>query len=442
METSAGCISESFWDSNTIMTFILLLLMFITMCLPAIVAYRNHDKKQMGVSILCGLFGMFLLVPWIVSVVQVVKKYEMPGKEKGIVKPVIFAGCSMVLLLLGGTVLVRNYTQWRSLSGVSLIFYGCGLLFVIFLHGKRYWGGLMVMAPLLVSCMKLEITEPMYRLYEVIAIAGVGLIFYNVVRSEFFADNTEKKAEPGRAKWAEQTILGIKEWGTKVQEQSKKIDREIVEKTDKKGAPKMKLERCPNGHFYDFEKYGTSCPYCNSEIQKSEQASEKRTEAEKFVVLEKTETPVELEKQTESEVLLEENKSAQLEQPVNTRTQDSRETAGFKGKEPVVGWLVCIDGVYKGESFVLKAGRNFIGRGEGMDICLKEENSIAEYKQATIIYEPRSRQFIAVPGEVHELCYMNNKVVLANIEMNAYDVLDMGNTSLMLVPCCGPQFSW
>ena len=122
METSAGYISESFWDSNTIMTFILLLLMFITMCLPALVAYRNHDKKQMGVSILCGLFGMFLLVPWIVSVVQVVKKYEMPGKEKGIVKPVIFAGCSMVLLLLGGTVLVRNYTQWRSLSGVSLIF--------------------------------------------------------------------------------------------------------------------------------------------------------------------------------------------------------------------------------------------------------------------------------------------------------------------------------
>ena len=439
METSAGYISESFWDSNTIMTFIMLIIMFIAMCIPAIVAYRNHDKKQMGVSILCGLFGMFLLVPWIVSVVQVVKKYEMPGKEKGIVKPAIFAGCSMALLLLGGSVLVRNYTQWGSLSGVSLIFYGCGLLFVIFLHGKRYWGGLMVMAPLLVSCMKLEITEPMYRLYEVIAIAGVGLICYNVARSEFSADTTSKKIETERARWAEQTILGIKEWGTKVQEQAKKIDREIVEKTEKKGAKKMKLERCPNGHFYDFEKYGTSCPYCNSEVQKSEQPSERRIEPE--VPLEENES-VQSEQPVQSEIPLAENKSVQSEQPVNRRIQDSGKTAGFKEKEPVVGWLVCIDGVYKGESFVLKAGRNFIGRGEGMDICLKEENSIAEYKQATIIYDPRSRQFIAVPGEVHELCYMNNKVVLANIEMNAYDVLDMGNTSLMLVPCCGPQFSW
>ena len=32
------------------------------------------------------------------------------------------------------------------------------------------------------------------------------------------------------------------------------------------------------------------------------------------------------------------------------------------GVEPVVGWLVCTEGEYKGESFKLKSGRNFIGR--------------------------------------------------------------------------------
>ena len=112
------------------------------------------------------------------------------------------------------------------------------------------------------------------------------------------------------------------------------------------------------------------------------------------------------------------------------------------GVEPVVGWLVCTEGEYKGESFKLKSGRNFIGRAANMDVVLSADHSISRFKHAAVIYEPRSRQFIVTAGESRELCYLNGDVVLSNMKMEAYDVLNLGNTSLMLVPCCGKRFSW
>lgn len=374
MNTTAGYIGESFWNFDTIISLLVLLLLFIAMCIPAIVAYKHDDKKQMWISIGCGLLGMFLLIPWIVSIVLVLKKYEMPAKEKGIIKPWIFMGDSLVLILIGVCILVRNYTQWGSAAGISLIIYGVGLQVVAFLNGKAYWGGLMVMAAVLVSCMKLQYTETLYVLYEVFAVAGAGLILCNVIGMNISTGTVGKILET-----AGKTLESVKE--------------KQIEPTARAG---RKMVRCENGHFYDFEKYGPHCPYCNPAEQPTEQ------------------------------------------RPV----QQSEQRPVQQSKEPVVGWLVCVDGIYKGESFILKAGRNFIGRAKEMDICLKEDNSIAEYKQAAIIYEPKNRQFIVVPGEVRELCYVNDEVVLTKATMKANDVLSIGNSSLMLVPFCGEDFSW
>jgi hypothetical protein len=112
------------------------------------------------------------------------------------------------------------------------------------------------------------------------------------------------------------------------------------------------------------------------------------------------------------------------------------------GTEPVVGWLVCIEGEYFGESFKLKSGKNFIGRSSAMDIVLSADMSVSRSKHAIVIYEPRKRMFIAQEGDSRELFYLNDSVVLSNEEMHAYDVLLIGTTKLMLIPCCGDQFSW
>lgn len=44
--------------------------------------------------------------------------------------------------------------------------------------------------------------------------------------------------------------------------------------------------------------------------------------------------------------------------------------------DPVVGWLVCIAGSEKGKDFRIVSERNFLGRGEGMDIGIEGDMNI------------------------------------------------------------------
>ncbi len=126
--------------------------------------------------------------------------------------------------------------------------------------------------------------------------------------------------------------------------------------------------------------------------------------------------------------------------------EDENCTVGYYaqvlGVEPVVGWLVCIRGAYRGESFRLKSGRNFIGRAANMDIVLGADQSVSRLRHAAVVYDPRSRTFIVAAGDARELCYLNGEVVITSIIMKAYDVLSLGNTDLMLLPLCGEHFTW
>lgn len=110
--------------------------------------------------------------------------------------------------------------------------------------------------------------------------------------------------------------------------------------------------------------------------------------------------------------------------------------------DPVVGWLVCIKGADFGSSFIIKSGRNFVGRSADMDIVLHGDSSISRVKHAIILYEPKRREFIAQAGESRELFYVNEEVVLNSTRLKQHDILMIGNTKLMFFPCCGENFSW
>lgn len=193
----------------------------------------------------------------------------------------------------------------------------------------------------------------------------------------------------------------------------------------------MNLVRCEKGHFYDEDACGDQCPYC---AQLNAQAAPAAPAG--------SHTPAETEKAPAPAPVPAEPSVAQ---PLPEDEEDNC-TVGYYsrviGVEPVVGWLVCIEGEYKGESFKLKSGRNFIGRAANMDVVLSADHSVSRFKHASVIYEPRGRQFIVATGESRELCYLNDEVVLSNMRMHAYDVLNLGNTSLMLIPCCSERFTW
>lgn len=191
----------------------------------------------------------------------------------------------------------------------------------------------------------------------------------------------------------------------------------------------MNLQKCSNGHFYDVEKYAV-CPHC---------AGSSTAEQKETVVIDN-------QKNVETQALTQPSLTEAVSQSVASADKDSNVTVGFYsgliGTEPVVGWLVCVEGDYFGEDFKLKSGRNFIGRASNMDIALSGDVSVSREKHAIVVYEPKSRVFIAQPGESSELFYLNDEVVLNNVKMKANDVISIGKTKLMLIPCCNQDFCW
>lgn len=193
----------------------------------------------------------------------------------------------------------------------------------------------------------------------------------------------------------------------------------------------MNLTRCENGHFYDAERFD-SCPHCNqasvSTVLQDEEGNKEYT--------------LPLNDSADGNGLNELQKQIT---DVKENEDGSQATIGYFGAvatEPVVGWLVAIEGSNFGEDFRLKTGRNFIGRSTEMDIALTGDASISRDKHAIILYEPKSNTFLVQPGDAKELFYLNDKVVLSATEINAYDVLSLGSTKLLFIPCCSDKFNW
>lgn len=195
---------------------------------------------------------------------------------------------------------------------------------------------------------------------------------------------------------------------------------------------KKNLVQCVNGHYYDADQFA-ECPHCGGQTMGSDTYDSEAT--------------VSFEEEAKAAI---DNKTTE---PVNIpRTEDAEMTVGIgnyfddvsnKRIEPVVGWLVCIKGTSLGTSYELKAGKNFIGRSSlENDIVLKGDQSISREKHAIIVYDPRSKCFLAQPGMSRELFYLNDKAVLQITEIKERDIIAVGKTELMFIPFCGSEFSW
>ena len=184
----------------------------------------------------------------------------------------------------------------------------------------------------------------------------------------------------------------------------------------------MNLTRCSNGHFYDQDKYGVSCPHCGGlgmAIPQNKDVVSKNNSLQKAV-------------------------ASAIGSTIPSDDDDKTVSLYHKamGSEPVVGWLVCVEGNHFGEDFRLKTGRNFIGRSPQMDVVISGDRTVSRDKHAAIIYDPKKQIFLIQPGESKELCYLNDALLLAPQEMKIYDLLTVGETQLMFFPCCTSEFNW
>ena len=117
-------------------------------------------------------------------------------------------------------------------------------------------------------------------------------------------------------------------------------------------------------------------------------------------------------------------------------------TKKFGGIDPVVGWLVCIEGQDKGRDFRIHTERNFIGRDPAMDVAVAGDNSISRHNHAVISYNPKRHTFTVAPGDGRGLTYLNDDELLGPQPLKPYDIIELGASKLLFVPFCGEQFTW
>lgn len=204
----------------------------------------------------------------------------------------------------------------------------------------------------------------------------------------------------------------------------------------------MKMKCCENGHYYDSVKFA-ACPHC--------QMGDDMKKTEKFAVTEMIETeymPV-TETIDNEEVTSGNNLTEVIKRAKNVRNiiADDAKTVSFYSEQGnignlAVGILLCVEGNDFGSTYLLKAGRNFVGRSQSMDVVIARDTKVSRERHAIIVYDPKSRSFIAQSGNASGLVYINEHVVLNPEILKAYDEILIGDTKLIFVPICNEQFAW
>jgi hypothetical protein len=199
----------------------------------------------------------------------------------------------------------------------------------------------------------------------------------------------------------------------------------------------MAMIQCKSfGHWYDDDQH-TTCPQCGvpgldmpSTVGKTEGISDvSRGRARNAVDTDRTVARGD-------------------RRPSDARPSDHPETVAFYkqklGFDPVVGWLVCIDGPDKGRDFRIRTERNNIGREPAQrdGIIIPGDPSISREKHAVISYNPKNHRFNLIPGDGRGITYLNDDELLTPQPLNPYDRIEMGNTKLIFVPFCGEHFTW
>jgi len=110
--------------------------------------------------------------------------------------------------------------------------------------------------------------------------------------------------------------------------------------------------------------------------------------------------------------------------------------------EPVCGWLVCIEGARAGKDYKIRDGKNFIGRADDMDIQILGDNQIVRRNHAVIAYDKKKRESVMLPGDSNGIAYVNDTACYVPVQLEAYNIIEMGESKFLFVPFCGDNFSW
>ena len=111
--------------------------------------------------------------------------------------------------------------------------------------------------------------------------------------------------------------------------------------------------------------------------------------------------------------------------------------------DPVAGWLVVVKGPGRGGFRPIFVGMNSVGRDADQRISLSfGDDMISREEHAFIAYDEEARHFYLQHGGKANLVRLGGRPVLSPTELQPYDLIRIGKTTLRFIPLCGPDFAW
>ena len=77
-----------------------------------------------------------------------------------------------------------------------------------------------------------------------------------------------------------------------------------------------------------------------------------------------------------------------------------------------------------------------------MDIQLLGDESIHDYRHATVVFDDTKQSAKLLPGESEGMVYLGVEAVHSHKDLAAYNRITVGETKLMYVPFCGERHQW
>lgn len=205
----------------------------------------------------------------------------------------------------------------------------------------------------------------------------------------------------------------------------------------------MEMKKCPNGHYYDASVHA-ECPYCQNAAGNGATLPLEGFSAGPVGGAAGEGSPtLPLGYSAPAE---DGSHTVALNQAINNADPDEGRTVALikedKGIDPVVGWLVCVEGKEKGRDYRMHADNNFIGRSERMDICVRGDETISRENHAIISYDMVDNAYYFSPGDGRAIVRHNGKAIFQTVELKAHDTITIGKTEFRFVPFCGEKFTW
>lgn len=247
-------------------------------------------------------------------------------------------------------------------------------------------------------------------------------------REELLAkEQAERERQEEEARMAAIAAKEAEEEAIKKAEEARIEEEKKLEEAEKAA----EAERLARAELLEAERIAQAQKRAAEEAKKMEEKEQAEESNDEFEVSKETfDSLEEIAVSGQSEEEIEEEINEEMDEELTTEEIEEEKD---RNHNMVVGWLIGMDGVNKGQSYTVRMGRNFIGRSKNSDMCILDNPKITYEKHAIMTYDVRTDKLFIQPGETRELMYLNEELMLNAALVKHEDIIEMADEKFLYV---------